>query len=71
MSAARWEQNLEKKAESRDVIGWAKGVLMARSAITDDEAFAMLVRASQRMNMKLRDLARRVAEQAPSLKPPQ
>lgn len=65
MSAARREESLEQKAESRDVIGRAKGILMARSGATDDEAFEMLKAASQRMNVKLRDIAQRVAEQAP------
>jgi transcriptional regulator with GAF, ATPase, and Fis domain len=66
MSAARREESLKQKAESRDVIGRAKGILMARSAITDDQAFAMLKAASQRMNEKLRDVAQRIVEQAPS-----
>lgn len=65
MSAARREQQLRQKAETRDVIGRAKGILMARSGVTDDDAFAMLVRASQRMNTKLRDVAQRIADQAP------
>ncbi|MCA1702345.1 MAG: ANTAR domain-containing protein [Actinobacteria bacterium] len=30
---------------------------MTRSGVTDDEAFAMLKVASQRMNVKLRDIA--------------
>lgn len=63
MSAARREEGLEKKAESRDVIGRAKGILMARSGVTDDEAFAMLKAASQRMNVKIRDIAQTVTEQ--------
>ena len=62
MSAARRKEGLEKKAESRDVIGRAKGILMARSGVTDDEAFAMLKAASQRMNVKLRDIAQTIAE---------
>ncbi|HVL07370.1 MAG TPA: GAF and ANTAR domain-containing protein [Acidimicrobiales bacterium] len=65
MSAARRQESLEKKAESRDVIGRAKGILMARSGVTDDEAFAMLKAASQRMNVRLRDIAQTVTEQKP------
>jgi GAF domain-containing protein len=65
MSAARREHGLEQKAESRDVIGQAKGILMARSGVSDEEAFAMLKGASQRMNVKLRDVARRIADQPP------
>lgn len=45
-SAASREQNLERKADSRDLIGRAKGILMARSHLTDDEAFDLLRRAS-------------------------
>ncbi|MGH9263455.1 MAG: GAF and ANTAR domain-containing protein [Acidimicrobiales bacterium] len=63
MSAARREESLQKKADTRDVIGRAKGILMARSGATDEEAFEMLKRASQRMNVKLRDVAKRIAEQ--------
>jgi transcriptional regulator with GAF, ATPase, and Fis domain len=62
MSAARREDTLEQKAETRDVIGRAKGILMARSGVTDDEAFEMLKSASQRMNVKLRDIAKNIAE---------
>jgi GAF domain-containing protein len=65
MSAARKQESLEKKAETRDVIGRAKGILMARSGVTDDEAFAMLKSASQRMNVKLRDIAQTITEQKP------
>ncbi|HEV3401289.1 MAG TPA: ANTAR domain-containing protein [Acidimicrobiales bacterium] len=66
MSAARREETLEQKARSRDLIGRAKGILMARSGVSDDEAFEMLKKASQRMNVKLRDLAQRVAEPPPA-----
>ena len=60
MSAARREENLERKADTRDVIGRAKGILMARSLVDDEEAFDMLRRASQRLNIKLIDVAERV-----------
>jgi transcriptional regulator with GAF, ATPase, and Fis domain len=69
MSAARRQEGLEKKAESRDVIGRAKGILMARSGVSDDEAFAMLKGASQRMNVKLRDIAETITEQKPMPSP--
>lgn len=60
MSAARREQNLERKAASRDLIGQAKGILMARSNVDDQTAFEMLRRASQRMNIKLVEIAERL-----------
>jgi GAF domain-containing protein len=62
LQSSRREQGLEAKAQSRDLIGRAKGILMARSNITDDEAFTMLRQASQRMNIKVRDVADRIAE---------
>ena len=71
MSAARREDHLEQKAQSRDVIGRAKGILMARSGVDDDEAFRMLVSASQRMNVKLRDVAQQITEQKPPPERPQ
>lgn len=66
ISAARRMESLEKKAETRDVIGRAKGILMAQSGVTDDEAFELLRRASQRMNVKLREIAERLAHRSPS-----
>ena len=42
---------------SRALIEQAKGILMERHKITEDEAFTMLTRASQRSNTKLRDVA--------------
>jgi AmiR/NasT family two-component response regulator len=53
--------DLRAALRSRDVIGQAKGILMARGGLTADEAFEVLVRASQRLNTKLRDLAEQVA----------
>jgi hypothetical protein len=49
---------LQRALESRDVIGRAKGVLMERFRLTEDEAYARLVDASQHANMKLVDVAR-------------
>jgi AmiR/NasT family two-component response regulator len=42
---------------SRALIEQAKGILMERHKITEDEAFTMLTRASQQTNTKLRDVA--------------
>lgn len=60
MSAARREEGLERKAASRDLIGRAKGILMAREHITDEQAFEMLRFASQRLNVKLTEVAAQV-----------
>ena len=43
-------------------IGMAMGVLMGRGAVTEDQAFAQLRRASQYLNIKLRDVAAQVVE---------
>lgn len=50
--------------ENRDLIGQAKGVLMAQGAQDDQAAFAMLVAASQRSNVKLHEVARRLVASA-------
>ena len=42
---------------SRACIEQAKGILMERHKITEDEAFTILTHASQRTNTKLRDIA--------------
>lgn len=49
---------LEEAIQTRDVIGEAKGILMATEGCTDEEAFRMLVTASQHGNRKLREIAR-------------
>jgi GAF domain-containing protein len=46
---------------NRDVIGQAKGILMERLKVTADEAFLLLVEASQDTNRKLRDVAAHLA----------
>ncbi|MHA3701805.1 ANTAR domain-containing protein [Jatrophihabitans sp. YIM 134969] len=56
------ENDLRVAVESRQLIGEAVGILVERRRITSDDAFAVLVRASQNGNLKLRDLARVVLE---------
>lgn len=46
--------------ENRDIIGQAKGVLIAQGAADPDLAFGMLASASQRSNVKLHEVARQV-----------
>jgi AmiR/NasT family two-component response regulator len=53
---------LQAALDSRAMIDMAKGKLMALNDISPDEAFALLVRASQRENIKVRDIARRIVE---------
>jgi transcriptional regulator with GAF, ATPase, and Fis domain len=57
LSTAIHGEQMEEALRSRDLIGQAKGILMAREGITADQAFDMLRRASQRLNVKLRDVA--------------
>ena len=54
--------NLDKALLSRDVIGQAKGILMERQHLTAEQAFDLLRRGSQHLNVKLRDVADRVTE---------
>jgi anti-anti-sigma regulatory factor len=54
-----WERtHLQRAIASRDVIGQAKGILMARQGLTADEAFERLRRLSQDYNVKLVDVAK-------------
>jgi len=55
-------ENLRKALASRDVIGQAKGILMERFRITADEAFRLLVDASQHQNIRVSELSDRLAE---------
>ncbi|MDT9591433.1 GAF and ANTAR domain-containing protein [Nocardioides zeae] len=61
-AAARRSRTFAEAAESRHVIGIAQGVLMATLDLTADAAFEVLQRVSSSENVKLRDLARRVAD---------
>ena len=54
-------QNLTLALENRDRIGQAKGILATRLGITADAAFEQLRRASQHLNITLRDVADHVA----------
>jgi transcriptional regulator with GAF, ATPase, and Fis domain len=55
-------RHLTVALEHRDVIGQAKGILMATEGIGPDEAFDLLRRASQRSNRKLYELATEMVE---------
>jgi transcriptional regulator with GAF, ATPase, and Fis domain len=62
MKAALIEAGLNTAIRSRDVIGQAKGILMARHRLTADMAFEVLRRLSQDRNQKLATLAEEIAE---------
>jgi len=67
-ASAYWEarnlsEQLSEAMKSRAEIEQAKGMLMAQTpGITADEAFDLLRRASQRENVKLREIARRIVD---------
>ena len=70
---AYWElhevaSGLQAAMQSRAVIEQAKGTIMATEHCTADEAFALLARTSQRENVKLREVARRVLEDGARLR---
>lgn len=68
VSAAELERSqLRTAIASRDVIGQAKGILMARRGLTADAAFDVLRRTSQDINVKLVDLATTVNERPDAL----
>ena len=56
--------NLRQALSSRSVIDQAKGILMARHGYDADKAFAALSELSQQENVKVRDLALLLTEQA-------
>ena len=55
-------EHLARAVESNREIGMAMGVVMASGLQTPEQAFDMLRRASQRLNVKLRDIATAVVE---------
>ncbi|WP_410675917.1 GAF and ANTAR domain-containing protein [Amycolatopsis sp. cmx-4-68] len=50
-------EHLHRAIDSRDVIGQAKGILMSRRGLSPEEAFDLLRRTSQELNVKLVRLA--------------
>jgi GAF domain-containing protein len=49
--------NMRRAMASRAVIEQAKGILMERYKVTSEQAFTLLTHASQRSNVKLRDIS--------------
>ncbi|MFE2300306.1 ANTAR domain-containing protein [Streptomyces sp. NPDC059445] len=62
LDSATLREQLTEAMRTRDLIGQATGILMERLDIDASEAFDSLVRTSQRENVKLRDLARRIVD---------
>jgi AmiR/NasT family two-component response regulator len=55
---------LQTALESRATIDQAKGIVMARYGCDADEAFRILARLSSNANVKLREIAQRLVEEA-------
>lgn len=54
--------NLQAALATRLVIGQAQGILIEREGITPDQSFDVLRRASQHLNIKLRDVAQALVD---------
>ncbi len=59
---AQHQHHSDLALTGRDIIGQAKGILMERYKIGADQAFTVLVRASQASNRKLSDIAHVLAD---------
>ena len=57
LADVRHSRQMDEALASRDAIGQAKGLLMAQQNLTSQQAFDLLVRASQEANIKLTDVA--------------
>lgn len=56
-TAAATTSNLRLALQSRDTIGQAKGILMERFKLTSEQAFDLLIAASQHAHIKLNEIA--------------
>lgn len=61
-ASARSDEQLHQAIASRQDIGVALGIMMERYKISQQQAFAVLRKASQNQNIKLREIARTVIE---------
>jgi hypothetical protein len=64
LAGAQHAGHLSDAVATRDLIERAKGVLMQRHHIGEDEAFRLLVRSSNDLRVKLTDLAARIDHEA-------
>ncbi|MFD3843452.1 ANTAR domain-containing protein [Streptomyces sp. NPDC058642] len=63
-------QQLKEALARRPVIDIARGVLMASWSCTEEEAWQILVRASQHANTKLHDIAQAIVATTQQVPPP-
>jgi GAF domain-containing protein len=64
LGRARQVEDLNTALESRKVIGQAIGILMERHRVDEDRAFRFLIGVSNHSNIKLREIARELVDQA-------
>jgi GAF domain-containing protein len=62
-AARQLGEQLNEALQTRDAIGQAKGILMEREGVSDEQAFEMLKTISQNANVKLREIAHRLIEE--------
>ena len=68
-TARELSENLNQAMQTRATIDYAVGILMAHGGRSPQDAFQLLVRASQRENRKLRDIAGEIVERAAQHRP--
>jgi AmiR/NasT family two-component response regulator len=59
---ARRLDNLHAALASREIIGQAQGILMERERCSAEQAFDILRRASQHLNIRLREVAQNLVD---------
>jgi AmiR/NasT family two-component response regulator len=64
MGNASEVEHLHEALSTRTVIGVAVGMLMEQYTLSQDAAFGLMVRSSSYSNIKLRDIARRMVDEA-------
>lgn len=69
LGRARQTEDLNTALSTRKVIGQALGILMERYELNEDRAFQFLVRVSTHSNVKLRDIAQELVDQANNRQP--
>ncbi|HJQ46869.1 MAG TPA: GAF and ANTAR domain-containing protein [Amycolatopsis sp.] len=69
LAGSRRQEQLKQALRTRDTISMAKGILMERHQIGDEQAFHLLVQASQHSNRKLHDVAAWLVRQLPEHAP--
>jgi GAF domain-containing protein len=64
LGKAQTIEGLQAALEARKQIGQALGILMERHRVNEDRAFAFLARVSSHSNVKLRDVAAQLVDEA-------